>query len=56
MGKSKKDSRRTNLKAIPGRPGMYTFITVTRDPKKEKALLAKIDRDARKLRNHTLVG
>lgn len=56
MAASKKNSKHTNLKAIPGRPGMYTFVNVTRDPKREKALLAKIDRDARKLRSNSLVS
>jgi hypothetical protein len=44
-----------NLKEIPGHPGLYSPINITRDPKKEKALWAKILRDARKLRSGTLV-
>jgi hypothetical protein len=56
MAASKKNLKRTNLKEIPGRPGLYTFVTVTRNPKKEKALLSKIFRDARKLRSNSLVS
>jgi len=45
-----------NLEEIPGRPGMYTVITITHDRKKEKALMAKIERDARKLRENTYLA
>jgi hypothetical protein len=49
MAGSKK-IKKSNLKPIPGHPGLYTFITITRDPKKEKAFLKKVMRGAEKLR------
>jgi len=55
MAASKKNGTPENLKEIAGHPGLYTPITVTRNPKKEKALWAKILRDARKLRSGTLI-
>ena len=55
MAVSKKNATPENLKEIAGHPGLYTPITVTRNPKKEKALWAKILRDARKLRSGTLI-
>jgi hypothetical protein len=55
MAVSKKKAAPQNLKEIAGHPGLYSPITVTRNPKKEKALWAKILRDARKLRSGTLV-
>ena len=54
MAASKKKKTPDNLMEIPGYPGLYTPITVTRNPKKEKALWAKILRDARWLRSGTL--
>ncbi len=54
MAVAKKKKAPDNLKEIAGHPGLYTPITVTRNPKKEKALWAKILRDARKLRSGTL--
>ena len=54
MAASRKKKTPDNLKEIAGHPGLYTPIIVTRDPKKEKALWAKILRDARKLRSGTL--
>jgi hypothetical protein len=55
MAASKKNATPQNLKEIVGHPGLYTPITVTRNPRKEKALWAKILRDARKLRSGTLL-
>lgn len=55
MAVSKKKATPQNLKEIAGHPGLYSPITVTRNPKKERALWAKILRDARKLRSGTLV-
>jgi hypothetical protein len=55
MAVSKKNTTPQNLKEIAGHPGLYSPITVTRNPKKERALWAKILRDARKLRSGTLV-
>jgi len=55
MAVSKKNATPQNLKEIAGHPGLYSPITVTRNPKMEKALWAKILRDARKLRSGTLV-
>ena len=49
MPGKKKNTRNTNLIPIPGRPGMYTFRNIARDPKAEKAFIAKVLRDARKL-------
>jgi hypothetical protein len=54
MAASKKNATPQNLKEIAGHPGLYTPITVTRNPRKEKALWAKILRDARKLRAERL--
>ena len=51
----RKNAVPTNLKPVAGYPGLYTPITVTRNPKKEKALWAKILRDARKLTSGTLM-
>jgi hypothetical protein len=42
-----------NLRPIAGYPGMYTIIDSWVDPIAMKALLAKIDRDARKHRENT---
>jgi hypothetical protein len=55
MAASKKNATPQNLKEIAGHPGLYSPITITRNPKKERALWAKILRDARKLRSGTLV-
>jgi hypothetical protein len=49
-GSKKKAKKTSNLKPIPGYPGLYTFIAITRDPKKEKIFLEKVMRDAEKLR------
>ncbi len=54
MAASNRKKNSDNLKEIDGHPGLYIPITVTRNPKKEKALWAKIVRDARKLRSGTL--
>ena len=54
MAASRKNSTPQNLKEIAGHPGLYTPITVTRNPRKEKALWARILRDARKLTNERL--
>jgi hypothetical protein len=54
MMAQKKNGTPDNLREIAGHPGLYTPIVVTRNPKKEKALWAKILRDARKLRSGTL--
>ena len=54
MTGQKKNGTPDNLKEIAGHPGLYTPITVTRNPKKEKAFWARILRDARKLRSGTL--
>ncbi|MGA2763493.1 MAG: hypothetical protein ABSG17_09025 [Spirochaetia bacterium] len=54
MAVPRKKKAPDNLKEIAGHPGLYTPINVTRNPKKEKALWAKILRDARKLRSGTL--
>ena len=51
---ARKKAKHNNLKPIPGYPGLYTPITVTRNPRKEKALWAKILRGARKLRAERL--
>ena len=51
---ARKKAKNNNLKPLPGHPGLYTPITVTRNPRKEKALWAKILRDARKLTNERL--
>ena len=55
MAIPKKKATPPNLKEIAGHPGLYTPITVTRNPRKEKALWAKILRDARNLRRGTLL-
>jgi hypothetical protein len=54
MAAPKKNATLQNLKEIAGHPGLYTPITVTRNARKEKALWAKILRDARKLRAERL--
>ncbi len=54
--KKAKTENLDNLEPIPGRPGMYTVVTITHDRKKEKALMAKIERDARKLRENTYLA
>jgi hypothetical protein len=54
MMAQKKNGTADNLREIAGHPGLYRPIVVTRNPKKEKALWAKILRDARKLRSGTL--
>jgi hypothetical protein len=48
--------RKSNLKQIAGHPGLYTFIDVSRDPRKEKALLNKVIRDAAMLRSQPLLA
>jgi hypothetical protein len=53
MAASKK-AKNNNLKPIPGRPDLYTFVTVTRNPKKEKAFLEKVMRGAEELRTERL--
>jgi hypothetical protein len=53
MAASKKATN-GNLKPIPGRPGLYTFVTVTRDPRKERAFLKKVMRGAEVLRAERL--
>jgi hypothetical protein len=53
MAGTRKNGELANLKEIEGHPGLYTFINISRNPRKEKALLAKIARDARKLREET---
>jgi hypothetical protein len=55
MAVSKKNATPQNLKEMAGHPGLYTPITVTRNARKEKALWAKILRDARSLRRGTLL-
>jgi hypothetical protein len=55
MAVSKKNATPQNLRAIAGHPGLYSPIAITRNPKKEKALWAKILRDARKLTSGTLI-
>jgi len=50
MAASKKKAKTSNLQPIPGRPGLFTFKVITRDPKKEKAFLKKVMRDAEKLK------
>jgi len=42
-------AKHSNLKKIPGHPGVYTFVQITRDPRAEKTLLDKIARDAARL-------
>jgi len=49
MPATKKNGLHSNLKEIAGRPGLYTPLNVTRNPRKEKALWARILRDARKM-------
>jgi hypothetical protein len=56
MAGSNNKAKSSNLKKIPGHPGLYTFITVTRDPKKNKAFLKKIIRDAEKLKAERLAN
>jgi hypothetical protein len=51
MSNSKRRVRHSNLKKIPGYPGLFTFVQISRNPRKEKALLEKISRDAARLRN-----
>ena len=55
MAKNSKVAKPSNLRKIQGRPGLYTFVEISHNPRKEKALLAKIERDARKLREQTYV-
>ena len=56
MAGTKQNAMQTNLKEIAGHPGLYTFITVSRDPRKEKALLRKVSRDAKKLGDQSVVA
>jgi hypothetical protein len=53
MAASKK-AKYKNLKPVPGYPGLYTPIIVTRNPKKEKAFLEKVMRGAEELRAERL--
>ena len=55
MAKTRKNGELANLRKIEGHPGLYTFIDIRHNPRKEKALLAKIARDARKLREETYI-
>jgi hypothetical protein len=56
MARTKSNSKNTNLKKLAGHPGLYTFVNVTRDPKRENALWAKIVRDAKKIDSGSLLG
>lgn len=56
MPKNSKVVPPSNLKKIQGHPGLYTFVEVSHDARKEKVLLAKIARDASKLREETYVA
>jgi hypothetical protein len=56
MAGTKKILRQANRKEIEGHPGLSTFVNVSRDPGKEKALLAKISRNAIKLRDQTYIA
>ena len=49
MAVSKQKRKYRNLREIPGYPGLYTPITVTRDARREKAMVAKIKRNAQKI-------
>jgi hypothetical protein len=55
MAVAKKNGKLANLREIKGHPGLYTFIDISRNPRKEKALLARIARDASKLREQTYI-
>ena len=46
---AKKNRIPENMKEIPGHPGLYTPVEITRDPRKEKALWTKIMKGAEKL-------
>lgn len=56
MAGTKKNGELANLREIEGHPGLYTFIDISRNPRKEKALLARIARDAKKLREETYIA
>ncbi len=56
MAGNGKSARLGNLRKIEGHPGFYTIIEVSHNPRKEKALLAKIARDAKKLRENTYLA
>jgi hypothetical protein len=56
MSGTRRIKKQSNLKKLTGHPGLYTFVSITHDIKKEKALWAKIVRDARKLRNQILAN
>ncbi len=56
MPGKRKATRLDNLREIRGHPGLYTFVDISHNSKKERALLAKIVRDARKLREQTYVA
>ncbi len=54
MAGTNKNAKSSNLKKIPGQPGFYTFVTIERNPRKEKAFIAKVLKDARKLERERL--
>jgi len=53
MAKNDKNAKLSNLKPIKGHPGLYTVIEVSHNPQREKALMARIARDAEKRREET---
>ncbi len=56
MAGNGKNAKLSNLRKIEGHPGLYTIVEVSHNPRKEKALLAKIARDAEKLRENTYLA
>jgi hypothetical protein len=56
MARTKKNDEFTNLRGIEGHTGLYTFIDITRNPRKEKVLLGKMNRDTRKLREEKYIA
>jgi hypothetical protein len=46
----KKNAKLAVRKAIPGYPGLYTFVDIPRQPAAERRFLAKVMKNAKKLK------
>jgi len=54
MAGTKKDSK-VQIVPIKGKPGLYTFENIQRDPKTERRIVDRIFRNAKNYRNPLLV-
>jgi hypothetical protein len=56
MAARKKTAKMAVRKAIPGYPGLYTFVDIPRNPAAERHFLAKVMRNAKKLKADLLTS